>query len=80
MSSVLEGKICEIDKDSGSEVEGVDRILGYSLDEIMCANAEETWREWRVGMMIFSFAKPCEKLFYFYSKTRKEFSYYPISS
>ena len=35
ISSVSEGKTCEIDVDLGSEVEGVDRALGLSLDEMM---------------------------------------------
>ena len=71
MTSVLEGEICEIDEDLGSEVEGntceIDRCLDSEVegieetsyspsDEMMCVNEEETCSGWRAGMVIcFSF-------------------------
>ena len=40
MSSVSEGKTCEIHENLGSEVEGIDKTLDSSLDEMMCAKEE----------------------------------------
>ena len=51
-SSVSEGKPRQTDEDLGSEVEGADRVLDSSLYEMVCANEEEIFSEWRVGMII----------------------------
>ena len=52
MSSASEGKTCKTDVDLSSEVEETERTLDSSLDEILCANVEETFSEWRAGVMV----------------------------
>ena len=41
MSSILEGKTCEIDRDLSSEVEGLGMILDSSSDDILSVSTEE---------------------------------------
>ena len=45
MPSVSEGKTCETCGDLGSKVEGIDKKLDYSSDEISCVNEEEIFSE-----------------------------------
>lgn len=66
MSSVSEGKTCEIDWNLISNVEVIGRTLDSSSDEMTCKNEEETFSEWRAGMMIplcFKTLLKVEKLF-----------------
>ena len=52
MTSVSKEKTCEIDEWLGSKVEGIDKTLDSSLDEMLCENEEETFSELRAGVMI----------------------------
>ena len=45
MTSVSEGKTCEIDEFLDSEVEGIDETLDSSSDKMMRANDEEKFLE-----------------------------------
>ena len=55
MSSFSEWKTLKVDGFLGSEVKGLDGILDFLWDKMMCANEEEKFSEWWAGMMIFLF-------------------------